>query len=284
MNKEFIQLLCCPTCKGELKEKEKVTPEKKKAALQCIMCKQVFPVIDNIPYLLQPSLKEEYADIKQTYEQKDVAEKFGLDGKYTGSVRYRNLLREKVAFIVAEKLLSHGIILDAGCGNGLLLKKLVAKRPDARIIGLDISLSMIKQAKERLGEQVDFVIGSVNALPVKSGVVDATLCIDVLHHFSEQMVIIPMREVFRVTKDSGFSVVYLIISTFFDGCLSFGYKTLQFFKLKPRIEETPLAGLHAHKVSRSFIDECMQQQQAQWKLFWVTPFLNWAFLVVWRKK
>ena len=53
-----------------------------------------------------------------TYNNKQIAENFGTKEEYTGSVKLRNRLRKTVG-----KMLN-GRIIDAGCGNGLLLKEI----------------------------------------------------------------------------------------------------------------------------------------------------------------
>ena len=43
---EFIQILACPTCKGELIQRDDGS------TLQCKLCNREYPVIDGIPVLL----------------------------------------------------------------------------------------------------------------------------------------------------------------------------------------------------------------------------------------
>ncbi len=281
MSERLLALLCCPVCKADI-TKGKI---KARNMLVCTSCKQQYPFIGDIPSLLPPLLQEEDATIKHTYEQQSVAEKFGIESSYTGSVKYRNIMREKAASLVAMFAPKNGIVLDSGCGNGLLLEKIVEKRPDVTIIGLDISLPMVQQAQKRnRSKTIWFLAGSLHALPLKSSSVDTTVCIDVLHHFPASMSITAMDELFRVTKHSGLIIMYFIISTAFDTLLSVGNSMLQFFMIKPKVKETPLAGIHAHKVTRAFLSSYLHEKSAQWKLHWVSSFLNWALVVARRRQ
>ncbi|HKZ49744.1 MAG TPA: Trm112 family protein [Candidatus Nanoarchaeia archaeon] len=45
--KELLDIICCPTDKGDLKY------DKKKQTLACQICKTTYPVTENIPILLQ---------------------------------------------------------------------------------------------------------------------------------------------------------------------------------------------------------------------------------------
>lgn len=95
-------------------------------------------------------------------------------------------------------------VLDFGCGRGentLLL----AKR-GAKVIGMDISASLITLARRRLElngippHSADFLVGSAHDIPLADGSVDVVLGIAVLHHLDLELA---SREVFRVLKDGG---------------------------------------------------------------------------------
>ena len=46
LNKDLLDILCCPACRGDLKY------EPKKETLTCKKCGKVYPVKDDVPYLL----------------------------------------------------------------------------------------------------------------------------------------------------------------------------------------------------------------------------------------
>ena len=60
MKRDLMNILACPLCKGDLKldveeenEKEVIT-----GSLYCAKCDQRYPIVDAIPNLLPPELRE----------------------------------------------------------------------------------------------------------------------------------------------------------------------------------------------------------------------------------
>lgn len=62
-------------------------------------------------------------------------------------------LQQEVARRLDERLevmrIEPAIILDAGCGTGYALPRLAARYPQARLLGLDLALGMLQQARTR---------------------------------------------------------------------------------------------------------------------------------------
>ena len=58
---------------------------------------------------------------------------------------------------VLERLELHDseMVLDAGCGSGRLTEQLIERVPRGRVIGVDVSESMVAAARERLGPDAD---------------------------------------------------------------------------------------------------------------------------------
>ena len=80
-------------------------------------------------------------------------------------------------------------VLDAGCGEGLLVEEF---RDRLRIEGLDPNYGS------------DFVTsGSLTALPYESAVFDRALCLDVLEHLSFVDQLPALAELFRVIRPGG---------------------------------------------------------------------------------
>ena len=88
--------------------------------------------------------------------------------------------------VVLDRLTLGGeeTVLDAGCGSGRVTQSLLARLPRGRVIALDASTRMIREARRRLGrfgDRVDFVVADLaRPLPLASKV-DAVLSTAALH-------------------------------------------------------------------------------------------------------
>jgi SAM-dependent methyltransferase len=81
-------------------------------------------------------------------------------------------------------------VLDIGCGSGLLSRLLMAERPDAHIVGVDV----VPAAECRIAvERYDG-----HRLPFADKSFDAALLVDVLHHTFDPEPL--LREAARVTR------------------------------------------------------------------------------------
>ncbi|MSQ61732.1 MAG: Trm112 family protein [Dehalococcoidia bacterium] len=60
MKRELMEILVCPVCKGELKliADEESEGEIVAGSLHCAKCQERYPIIDTIPNLLPPELRE----------------------------------------------------------------------------------------------------------------------------------------------------------------------------------------------------------------------------------
>lgn len=69
---------------------------------------------------------------------------------------------------VLERLELSGdeVVLDAGCGSGRVAAELLRRLPDGRLIAVDGSAAMIEKAKERLGDEVTYLITDLAELKV----------------------------------------------------------------------------------------------------------------------
>lgn len=95
-------------------------------------------------------------------------------------------------------------VLDLGCGSGE--NSLLLARRGAKVIGVDISESLLALARERLavngcaGAAVHFMPASAHRLPIPDASVDVVLGIAILHHLDLDAT---SREVFRVLRPGG---------------------------------------------------------------------------------
>jgi SAM-dependent methyltransferase len=94
-------------------------------------------------------------------------------------------------------------VLDFGCGRGE--NSLLLARRGARVIGVDISESLLRIATRRLhvnglGNSARFIVGSAHDLPLGEQSVDIVLGIAILHHLDLRAT---AREIHRVLKPGG---------------------------------------------------------------------------------
>lgn len=60
MRKELLAILACPLCKGplELTADREERDEVVAGSLYCPRCRELYPIVDTIPNLLPPELRE----------------------------------------------------------------------------------------------------------------------------------------------------------------------------------------------------------------------------------
>lgn len=101
-------------------------------------------------------------------------------------------------------------ILDAGCGTGLLTKKL---EKYGNVIGVDIDLNAIKFAKRRIS---NIIQASIDKLPFENDAFDIIISTDVLYHqnVNEEK---SLKEFYRVLKPNGLLIIKLPAFNFLKG-------------------------------------------------------------------
>lgn len=94
------------------------------------------------------------------------------------------------------------VVADAGIGTGYVTEALL--ETGARVIGIDVSPVMLKKAEERFrsaGDRLELREGSVQALPLPDGYLDALFGNMVLHHAPDPAA--SLKEFARVLKPGG---------------------------------------------------------------------------------
>mgnify|MGYP001106434796 CR=1 FL=1 len=92
-------------------------------------------------------------------------------------------------------------VVDVGCGTGFLTQQVgMQTQGNAKIVGVDLSPSMLQIAKENLGkigllESVEFRVGDAENIPVDDNFADAVLGNMVLHHCPR-----PRRAISEMTR------------------------------------------------------------------------------------
>jgi ubiquinone/menaquinone biosynthesis C-methylase UbiE len=95
-------------------------------------------------------------------------------------------------------------VLDAGCGTGVFTMDILAS--GSRVVGLDISLPMLKQAEKKLkGLPFEIVLANMLNLPFPEDSFDKAVSLAALEFIGEAKQAV--AELFRVTKKGGTIVV-----------------------------------------------------------------------------
>lgn len=90
------------------------------------------------------------------------------------------------------------IIADIGCGEGMLLEKMIRKFPAAKVFGIDPSPENRRICKER---GLEVYNGSVYNLELDDASVDCILFVEVVEHLKDEG--LAMKEIRRVLKKDG---------------------------------------------------------------------------------
>ena len=199
MKNNIKNLLQCPNCKYE----ELIHSEKQ---LVCSQCKELYPIIFDIPILITKSKCEKLGlKYHDTNVQNEIMSSNDFQKNSNGILNYiKNILRgtngilyEKikepkkypfanVPFSKIEKN-SKEILLDVGCGWGRWT--INAAQKNYTSIGIDLSLKSLMVAKTICKElniqNCDFICCNVLDLPLKKNSFDRVFSFSFLQHFSE---------------------------------------------------------------------------------------------------
>src|SRR5919202_2751729 len=114
----------------------------------------------------------------------------------------RHYLQKRVRF-VRERLPSPALVVDVGCGTGLLAQRLAGQGYD--VVGLDLSLGMLLQG----GQALRYAQGDAAALPFPDAAFDGAVTVAALHHiFEPAKVAATIGEMVRVTRPGGIVVIW----------------------------------------------------------------------------
>lgn len=98
-------------------------------------------------------------------------------------------------------------VLDVGCGNGVLTRRMAAiVGPGGEVWGIDPAPNMIRAAMEdagRMGSAAHFKLAAVENLPFADQIFDVAVISLVLHHMPPDLKESGLKEVYRILKPEG---------------------------------------------------------------------------------
>jgi nucleoside-diphosphate-sugar epimerase len=98
-----------------------------------------------------------------------------------------------------------GMVLDFGCGEGMLGNLVAQLRPGARVIGVDRDAARLNVARRAAPPNADFVASSIEATAYESA--SAVIFNDVLHHNPYDAQETLLRTAWRALRDDGVLVL-----------------------------------------------------------------------------
>ena len=99
---------------------------------------------------------------------------------------------ERISGHLAKLIPPHTTVLDVGCGDGWLSRRLMERRPDISISGIDVTA--------RDGALIPVTAFDGSVIPLADQSVDVVVFVDVLHHTEDPEIL--LREAARVSSHS----------------------------------------------------------------------------------
>ena len=96
----------------------------------------------------------------------------------------------------------HTRLLDLACGTGAMARRLRAQLPDVKLLGCDLSLKQLKEAKRSSGGDLPLASADAALLPFRDQAFDGVHCSWLLEHVPPPRVPRVLREVRRVLRPS----------------------------------------------------------------------------------
>lgn len=123
--------------------------------------------------------------------------------------RYNQIQKEKYEIILNNFTFHERLILDAGCGTGLLLEYILSlyeqkDENDYRYVGIDISWDMLKAFDSKLRKltnkiNVNLILSDIENLPLRNNVFHSIFSITTIQNLSNKK--LGMKSLIRVGKD-----------------------------------------------------------------------------------
>lgn len=256
--------------------------------LQCEHCSAVFPVIDNVPRLLNHENMQKFISSYKSYYDKLSNEEqsllplplvarqqnklfIGLGGQDYHQTRIKNpvikysLSRriEAVSEFIGEYLLKQQRsndsvkLLELGCADGLLGKALVDNFDFKNIVGVDLQDDQLKH------NQFLAVQGDCQNLPFKDNSFDILVGAALVEHIPSTSDF--LKECYRVLRPEGLLVLTCPVPFYDWVCTKIGY-----FKNANHLHRFSIAQLKILMQQQGFVDN-------KGKKFMLSPFKNTIF-------
>ena len=134
-------------------------------------------------------------------DKREVKQNYNDLGGGLYDLRYRDEQTRKYdAVLVLALPRGEALLLDDGCGTGMLLQRL-----DSPVVGLDISPNLLKTAKEKLKTNHSLILGDAEQLPLRDSVFDGVYAITLIQNTLDKANTV--TEMKRVSRPGGKIIV-----------------------------------------------------------------------------
>ncbi|MDJ0332871.1 class I SAM-dependent methyltransferase [Planococcus sp. S3-L1] len=136
----------------------------------------------------------------------------GLIGTYIGEKMVRQHKHETLWTIELLNLQPGESVLELGCGSGYAMKLILEKNVVKEIVGLDLSLAVIRSAtirnkKALQDKKAKLIQGNVKSLPCRDDQFEKVFSIHTIYFWDDLPATI--KEIFRVLKPGGDCIITL---------------------------------------------------------------------------
>lgn len=115
-------------------------------------------------------------------------------------IRFIESKRVRVIFRMMD-INEDDYVIEIGCGAG----NVIEKAPRGKLIGVDISSSILLKAKQRLNKEVHLFQADAQNLPCKDEVFMQVICSEVLEHLLDPHV--ALKEIARILKNKAIAII-----------------------------------------------------------------------------
>src|SRR5512145_454646 len=204
METTLEHLVWCPNCKTDYLS----TGDSTKEVLCCPKCHAQFPVSDGVADLI-PELKLERGRAQALMESPTMAKiyagKLWRRSFWQGALLGIQFEREAALIIESAQVRPASKVLDLACASGIYTRVFAEAAPEGRVVGLDLSMPMLKVAagiEKQVGKgNITYLRGTAQALPFTDSAFDCVNCCGALHLFPNPHA--ALAEISRVTKSGG---------------------------------------------------------------------------------